>query len=1195
MEQPIREPKHLKLSVVIVAHEMERELPRTLTSLSPGYQQQIGPDDYEVIVVDNGSSTPIRLEQVAPDATNVRLVRLDPAPASPARAINVGLGLCRGDVVGVMIDGAHLLTPGVLHYAIAGTALADRAVVATLPWNLGWDGSMTLALGSGFDQVQEDALLERIGWPDAGYRLFELGAAIRSDGWLAPLYETNALFMRRELWHELGGADERFDQPGGGFLNLDLLRRAVELPRTRYVLLLGEGTFHQVHGDLAQRGSPDRTRERTTAGASQYERIRGHPYAVARPVDGISYVGPLRGVAVSQFAWPLIEADIDRSGPFGGRFDPALWMAEQPTAETDPQIRELVALAQQEFRARRLAAAAAVCRLARSRLGQVPEIMRILSLASPWLELGSVDDAINTEVHIALGNAHELFDERDESRAAYLEALRLDPNAPRAHLGLARLRMPGPDYQATLNRLQEWRRPEIYFEIGVAKGHTLALARSPTVAIGVDPMIDAKTAFTTETHLFAMPSDELFDSNRLVPLLAGRTISMAFIDGLHTFEQALRDFANVEALSDADTVVLLHDTVPLDEPTQRRERVSTFWTGDVWRLIVCLRECRPDLEIFTIRAAPTGLAVIRNLDPGSRVIKDRFEDLAARYLQVEYTSLGDDPYGGVETVSSDWEELLARLSRSSRDDGRTLGQSREAISGLREEVGCLQLDFLVRAGLQPEHRVLDVGCESLRTGVHLVRYLAPGNYYGVDLQASLLEAGYEHEIIPAGLASRLPRDHLRSAKDFEAAFAGPIDVALAQSVFTHHPPADLRTCLEALEDIVRPGGRFFVTFYEAAAEEFNAPKRHEPGGILTYSTHDPYHYRPEDLIRAAAGTAWTCRILGRWGHPSDQRIAEFKRCALPQVEPAVGTAGSRPKGRHGSPDVSIVVVAYNMERELPRTLRSLSRSMQRGIADLEYEVIIVDNGSEHAVERPAGPEYRVIRVRDALPSPARAVNVGLAAARGNLIGVLIDGARIVSPGLIRHAVLADGLDNRAVISTLGFHIGPDIQQRSVRRGYDQMAEDLLLDGSGWENDPYRLFSISVFAMSAAGGWFLPMDESNALFMRRALWNEIRGYDERFVSPGGGMVNLDTFARASSLRATQSIVLLGEGTFHQVHGGAATNAVDPPVEAFAAEYVAIRGEPFTAPALNPLLLGTIHPDALPSVYASALNAHQKLGL
>ena len=621
MEQTIREPKHLKLSVVVVAHEMERELPRTLTSLSPGYQQQIGPDDYEVIVVDNGSSTPIRLEQVAPDATNVRLVRLDPAPASPARAINVGLGLCRGDVVGVMIDGAHLLTPGVLHHAVAGTALADRAVVATLPWNLGWDASMSLALWSGFDQIEEDALLERIGWPAAGYRLFELGAAISPDGWLAPLYETNALFMRRELWQELGGADERFDQPGGGFLNLDLLRRAIELPGTRYVMLLGEGTFHQAHGDLTRRGNPDRMRERTTAGASQYERIRGHAYAVAQPAGGISYVGQLHGVPLSQFAWSLTEPVIDRSGLFGGRFDPALWTAEQPAVETDPRTREVVALAQQEFRERRLAAAAAVCRLARLRVGQVPEIMRIMSLASPRLELGSVDDGTNAEVHIALGDAHRLFEERDDSRTAYAEALRFVADAPRAHLGLARLRMPGPDYQSTLNRLQEWRRPEIYFEIGVAKGHTLALARPPTVAIGVDPMIDAKTAFTTETHLFAMPSDELFESNRLVPLLAGRTISMAFIDGLHTFEQALRDFANVEALSDADTIVLLHDTVPLDEPTQRRERVSTFWTGDVWRLIVCLRECRPDLEIFTIRAAPTGLAV--NSNPGSGITRDQ--------------------------------------------------------------------------------------------------------------------------------------------------------------------------------------------------------------------------------------------------------------------------------------------------------------------------------------------------------------------------------------------------------------------------------------------------------------------------------------------------------------------------------------------------------------------------------------------
>src|SRR5581483_9041619 len=53
---------------------------------------------------------------------------------------------------------------------------------------------------------------------------------------------------------ELGGFDERFASPGGGYVNLDAYRRALDLPRTRLIVLLGEGTFHQVHGGAATSG-----------------------------------------------------------------------------------------------------------------------------------------------------------------------------------------------------------------------------------------------------------------------------------------------------------------------------------------------------------------------------------------------------------------------------------------------------------------------------------------------------------------------------------------------------------------------------------------------------------------------------------------------------------------------------------------------------------------------------------------------------------------------------------------------------------------------------------------------------------------------------------------------------------------------------------------------------------------------------
>jgi glycosyltransferase involved in cell wall biosynthesis len=290
----------------------------------------------------------------------------------------------------------------------------------------------------------------------------------------------------------------------------------------------------------------------------------------------------------------------------------------------------------------------------------------------------------------------------------------------------------------------------------------------------------------------------------------------------------------------------------------------------------------------------------------------------------------------------------------------------------------------------------------------------------------------------------------------------------------------------------------------------------------------------------------------------------------------------RPPSRLDAPKLSVIIIGHNMARELPRTIRSLSPAMQRDIEPGDYEVILIDNGSTQTCDenelRRLLPGLVVHRMQNATASPAPAINFGLTVARGDLVGVCIDGARIASPGLLSNALAASRLHDRPVIGTFAFHLGPEVQMKSIKHGYNQAVEDELLARSGWEVDGYRLFTISVFAASSARGWFELPAESNAFFLRAEHWRALGGWDERFVTPGGGLVNCDTWARVCADPTGELIMLLGEATFHQVHGGVVTNNLNPPIELFHEEYGRLRGRPYERPTRRPLYFGPL-PEAL----------------
>jgi hypothetical protein len=258
--------------------------------------------------------------------------------------------------------------------------------------------------------------------------------------------------------------------------------------------------------------------------------------------------------------------------------------------------------------------------------------------------------------HLAAAGAFKLQGDIDAAEDAYRAALDVNPDLAEAHDGSARLRWPGPDYLAWLAYFHATRRPPVYLEIGVATGRTLALAQPPTRAIGVDPAPTIDCTFPTETHLCRETSDSFFRENRLARLLDGNPVGLGFIDGLHTFEQALKDFINIEAHVARDSLILLHDTIPLDERTQNRVPTTVFYTGDVWKIVPCLKRYRPDLRLVTIAAASTGLTAITGLDPGSRELMDRYDEAVAHFVGMPYAEVAGNLHSVLNIVPNDWDQ-----------------------------------------------------------------------------------------------------------------------------------------------------------------------------------------------------------------------------------------------------------------------------------------------------------------------------------------------------------------------------------------------------------------------------------------------------------------------------------------------------------------------------------------------------------
>ena len=202
---------------------------------------------------------------------------------------------------------------------------------------------------------------------------------------------------------------------------------------------------------------------------------------------------------------------------------------------------------------------------------------------------------------------------------------------------------------------------------------------------------------------------------------------------------------------------------------------------------------------------------------------------------------------------------------------------RIAVGGMWEEIGKLQFDYLVKEGLEREDYFLDVGCGSLRGGIHFIRYLKPGHYFGIDINQRLLDAG-KGELKRNNLIHKNPTLFQMGDFDFQS-LNQKFEYALAQSVFTHLPLNNIIRCIINIEKVLVKGGKFYATFLENPEGKINLePVMHhcaDSSSFLSYFDRDPYHYDFNIFKWICQGINLSVKYIGDWSHPRDQKMLVF--------------------------------------------------------------------------------------------------------------------------------------------------------------------------------------------------------------------------------------------------------------------------------------------------------------------------------
>src|ERR1700744_4177150 len=221
---------------------------------------------------------------------------------------------------------------------------------------------------------------------------------------------------------------------------------------------------------------------------------------------------------------------------------------------------------------------------------------------------------------------------------------------------------------------------------------------------------------------------------------------------------------------------------------------------------------------------------------------------------------------GVKKINSYGRELSALELK--------LKRHRTFVGGFWDEIGRLQLDFMISRGLTPGSKLLDVGCGALRGGVHFVRHLDDGNYYGIDINKSLLKAGNQ-ELRESGLGER--QVQLHRTDDFDATgFGVRFDFGIAVSLITHLHANQIIYCFMQMQRVMHEQSAFYFSFFEVPELPIPDAYSQPRGEIITHFMSDPFHYTRDQIEYCSRSAGLVPCYVGDWEHPRNQQMLELR-------------------------------------------------------------------------------------------------------------------------------------------------------------------------------------------------------------------------------------------------------------------------------------------------------------------------------